>query len=222
VKITLLNATSVAAMVFVATVALPAAAQSVKADDGSSALNGSTQTNNTTTNTTLNATLTAVDSSGSGSDNSKVIDSGNTKVDDSYNNNAKTIASNNSLTSNSTKTSNSSKDSHNATNIALTDSFNDNSVRFSKFEGAKGGAASQGVFGAGSIVANTNLASYVSGSSVRFYGSKESAGTDNSLNNGGSAFQNFAGLGSFNQNTGVGASQNASVNVAVSTRDINF
>ena len=34
--------------------------------------------------------------------------------------------------------------------------------------------------------------------------------------------QNFAGMNAMNQNTGVGASQNASVNVAVSTRDVSF
>jgi hypothetical protein len=43
---------------------------------------------------------------------------------------------------------------------------------------------------------------------------------DNSLRNDGNAFQNFAGMQALNQNTGVGASQNASTSVAVSSRDV--
>ena len=39
----------------------------------------------------------------------------------------------------------------------------------------------------------------------------------NQLSNSGGAFQNYAGMQALNQNTGVGASQNASVSVAVST-----
>lgn len=46
--------------------------------------------------------------------------------------------------------------------------------------------------------------------------------TDNSMSIGGSAFQNFAGMQAMNMNTGVGASQNASVNVTASTGDVSL
>jgi hypothetical protein len=53
-------------------------------------------------------------------------------------------------------------------------------------------------------------------------GSDGTPATDNSLSIGGSAFQNFAGMQAQNVNTGVGASQNASVNVTASTGDISL
>lgn len=44
---------------------------------------------------------------------------------------------------------------------------------------------------------------------------------NSSVSTGDAAFQNFAGLQAINMNTGIGASQNASVNVAVSTGTLN-
>jgi hypothetical protein len=61
--------------------------------------------------------------------------------------------------------------------------------------------------------------------SVSFAGGGATGGAtaaDNSLRVGGSSFQNFAGMQSMNLNTGVGASQNASVNVAASVGDVSF
>ena len=48
-------------------------------------------------------------------------------------------------------------------------------------------------------------------------GTSAGEGPNNSLTTGDGAFQNFAGIQSLNMNTGVGASQNSSVSVAVST-----
>ena len=88
---------------------------------------------------------------------------------------------------------------------------------------ATGAARSNSVFGDGAIVASSTLSSYVTGVSVTFNGSDgNGTTTDNSLTNGGSSFQNFAGMQALNQNTGAGASQNASVSVAASTGDLNF
>ena len=102
----------------------------------------------------------------------------------------------------------------------MADSYNtnssttDNSVLY-------GGARNSGVFGDGALVASSTLSGYVTGVSVTYGGSEgDSPAADNRLSNSGSAFQNFAGMQALNQNTGVGASQNASVSVAVSAGDI--
>ncbi|MBB3928944.1 hypothetical protein GGR43_004695 [Sphingobium jiangsuense] len=73
-------------------------------------------------------------------------------------------------------------------------------------------------------MSSSTLASYVSGVSVGYDGAPGGGGAsvDNSLSNNGAAFQNFAGIQALNQNTGVGASQNAAVTLSVSTGDVNF
>ncbi|MGJ3626990.1 hypothetical protein AB5I41_08905 [Sphingomonas sp. MMS24-JH45] len=139
---------------------------------------------------------------------------------------------------------NSNNDSSTDTTISVADSGNDSSVKDSNEElrpvGAggrqlqrlvipiaprselvvvAGGARNSGVFGDGALVASSTLSSYVTGVTVTFSG-RESDGTtaDNSLRVvAGGAFQNFAGMQALNQNTGAGASQNASVSVAAST-----
>ena len=106
----------------------------------------------------------------------------------------------------------------------VSDSYNsDSSQTGASAANGTGSAATANVFGDGALVASSNLASYVTGSTVTFRGADgEGAAADNSLTVSGSAFQNFAGMQALNQNTGVGASQNASVNVTVSTRDVAF
>jgi hypothetical protein len=84
-----------------------------------------------------------------------------------------------------------------------------------------GTARTNSVFGDNAVVASSTLSSYVTGVNVTFHGSDGNRNsTDNSLSNSGSSFQNFAGMQALNQNTGVGASQNASVSVAATTGDI--
>jgi hypothetical protein len=113
--------------------------------------------------------------------------------------------------------------SDNSTQVA--DSYNQhNSVMStSTASSSNGGASNSNMFGNGALVASATLSSYVIGVSVTFEGSRDTgAGTDNSLSNSGGAFQNFAGMQALNQNTGVGASQSASVSVAVTTGDVSF
>ena len=78
------------------------------------------------------------------------------------------------------------------------------------------------MFGNRALVASSTLSSYVSGVTVSYDVAKKSGTIDNSLHNQGNAFQNYAGVQALNQNTGVGASQNASVNLAVRTGDVTF
>ncbi len=91
------------------------------------------------------------------------------------------------------------------------DSFDDNSQRFN----SRTEIASNSVFGDNAIVAETTLSNVVSGVDVNFGDVEDSANFDASLSNNGNAFRNYSGMNALNQNTGTGASQNASVNVAV-------
>ena len=129
---------------------------------------------------------------------------------------------------NSTNTDNSVTDSgnDNSTDVSIADSGNDNSTNttnnFTDTSSRTAVASADSVFGDNAIVASGSLSSYVTGVSVSFDARRGSApAADNSLRTGGSSFQNFAGMQALNQNTGVGASQNASVSVAVSTGDVN-
>lgn len=96
----------------------------------------------------------------------------------------------------------------------------DNSTSLTDNSTSTGTATSSGVFGDGALVASSTLSSYVTGVRASFTGARGGAAADNGLTVRGNSFQNFSGLQALNQNTGVGASQNAAVNVAVSTRDI--
>ena len=105
--------------------------------------------------------------------------------------------------------------------------YSDNSMRIadSGNDNSTNAADSATVFGDGAIVAASSLSSYVSGVSVSYGAGNEDGDqsmADNSLANNGSAFQNFAGMQALNQNTGAGSLQQASVSVAVSTRDVSF
>ncbi|MGI4879706.1 MAG: hypothetical protein ACRYG4_19695, partial [Janthinobacterium lividum] len=110
---------------------------------------------------------------------------------------------------------------------------------------APGSSAVSNQFGGGAVVSTASLAGYVTGNTVNYAlpggaggsgtsngggsssdtpngpangGNGSTAGSvNNSLSVSGSAFQNFAGLQGLNMNTGIGASQNAAVNVSVST-----
>jgi len=72
------------------------------------------------------------------------------------------------------------------------------------------------------MVASSTLSGYVTGVTVTYEAAEGGTTADNRLVNNGNAFQNFAGIQAQNQNTGTGASQNASVSMAVSTGDISF
>ena len=106
--------------------------------------------------------------------------------------------------------------------MRVADAYNDSSDHSTTDNSSvTGGARNAGVFGDGAVVASSTLSSYVTGVTVTFSGREgDGVNADNSLRNGGSAFQNFAGMQALNQNTGAGASQNASVSVAASTGDI--
>jgi hypothetical protein len=101
-------------------------------------------------------------------------------------------------------------------NRDFVDSFDDNSdtntatVRF-------GGA---NTFNANAIVAESTLSGVVTGVDVDFGDVSNSAGFDASLSNNGNAFRNYAGMNALNQNTGTGASQNATVTVAASNASL--
>jgi hypothetical protein len=137
-------------------------------------------------------------------------DNRNSSTNGSYNDSS----DNSDRSDNSVVVANSNNDSSNrSVNI-------DNSV--TDTSSAVGSARTSSVFGDGALVASANLSSYVTGSSVTFHGTGGDGGqsTDNSINTGGSSFQNFAGMQALNQNTGVGASQNANVSVAAQTGNI--
>ena len=119
-------------------------------------------------------------------------------------------------------------DSNNTTSddsVRVADSYNDNSrVDNSDNSYLTGAAKSSNMFGDSALVASATLSSYVTGVSVRYNGSggDTPSSIENNISNDGSSFQNFAGMQALNQNTGVGASQNANVSVAVSTGDVSF
>ena len=94
------------------------------------------------------------------------------------------------------------------------DSFDDNSQVFTSNVKFKGGTTT---FGDSAIVAETTLSNVVTGVDVNFGDLEDSAQFNSSLSNSNKAFQNYAGMNALNQNTGTGASQNASVTIAVSS-----
>lgn len=93
------------------------------------------------------------------------------------------------------------------------DSFDDNSQDFSSGVGINNNST----FGDNAIVAETTLSNVVTGVDVNYGDLQDSADFENRLSNYGNAFQNYSGMNALNQNTGTGASQNASVTIAVSS-----
>ncbi len=94
------------------------------------------------------------------------------------------------------------------------DSFDDNSEVFTSNLSLNGG---NNVFNSSAIVAETTLSNVVTGVDVDFGDVEDTAGFDSSLTNQAHAFRDYAGMNALNQNTGTGASQNASVTIAVSS-----
>jgi hypothetical protein len=166
----------------------------------------------------------------SGNDNSSdVADSGNdSSFNDTNNDNSNDVAdsgNDNSTTDSNDDNSIDVADSGNDNSQSWVDSANDNSSDIAMSDsGNDNSVAGSTVFGANAVVATAALSSYTTGITVTYDQAAESGGAqpDNSLSNSGSAFQNFAGMQALNQNTGIGASQNANVSVAVSTRDVTF
>lgn len=94
------------------------------------------------------------------------------------------------------------------------DSFDDNSQVFTSNVGVNGGG---NTFDDNAIVAETTLSNVVTGVDVNFGDVEDTGAFDSSLTNAGNAFRDYAGMNALNQNTGTGASQNASVTIAVSS-----
>ena len=162
----------------------------------------------TTTNTSdsNNHAMSIADSGNDSSDNStNIADSGNDSSDNSTN-----IADSSDHSAHDSWNDN----RDNSTNVADSgNSYSSNDMTY---------AGTSNMFGNGAMVASATLSSYVSGVSVTYAAAEGATTADNRLINRGNAFQNFAGIQALNQNTGTGASQNASVSLAVSTGDIAF
>lgn len=141
-------------------------------------------------------------------------------VDDSFNDNTDTF--NDSFDDNSDNFIDSFDDNSDNYNdsfddnseTVIEDSFDDNSEVFTSNLTINAG---NHTFGDSAIVAETTLSNVVTGVDVDFGDVSDSAGFDSSLANSGRSFQNYAGMNALNQNTGTGASQNASVTIAVSS-----
>src|SRR5690606_16229580 len=116
--------------------------------------------------------------------------------------------------------------SDNSTHVAVADSGNDNSDNSVSLTVADSGNTAQANtsnwFGDGAQVATSTLASHVTGVTVNNATALGATTADNRLTNSGNSFQNLAGLQALNQNTGTGASQNASVTTSDSTGDVSF
>ncbi len=95
----------------------------------------------------------------------------------------------------------------------ITDSFDDLSDNYT----ANLTFSDNYTFDDNAIVAETTLSNVVTGVDVSYGDVEDGASYANTLNNSGNAFRNYSGMNALNQNTGVGASQNASVTIAVST-----
>ncbi|MEL7197962.1 MAG: hypothetical protein AAGL10_06575 [Pseudomonadota bacterium] len=130
-----------------------------------------------------------------------------TEIEDSFDDNSERVF-NDSFDDNSDNYNDSFDDN---SERVFEDSFDDNSQRFN----SRTAIVSNGVFGDNAIVAETTLSNVVSGVDVNFGDIEDSASFNSSLRNNGNAFRNYSGMNALNQNTGTGASQNASVNVAV-------
>jgi len=94
-----------------------------------------------------------------------------------------------------------------------------NTTRSDTYSGPLSGTT----FGASAAVATSTLSNSVTGITVNYdrgSGSTSTPAADNSLTTGSNSFQNFAGVQALNQNTGVGASQNASVSIGLSAGTI--
>lgn len=116
-------------------------------------------------------------------------------------------------------------DSHNDNSVSntnenssdtITDSFDDLSDNYS----ANVTFANESVFDDSAIVAEATLSNVVTGVDVDYGSVEDSSRVNQSLVNKDNSFQNYAGLNALNQNTGVGAAQNASVTIAVSTDNL--
>lgn len=168
------------------------------ADNSSATSYADSHNSATTTNTadSNNHAMSIADSGNDSSDNStNIADSGNDGSDHSVHDSW-------------------NDNSDNSTNVADSgNSYSSNDMTY---------AGTSNMFGDGAMVASATLSSYVSGVSVTYAAAKGATTADNRLINRGNAFQNFAGIQALNQNTGTGASQNASVSLAVSTGDIAF
>lgn len=92
------------------------------------------------------------------------------------------------------------------------DSFDDNSDNINQGVGSN----NNNLFNGSAIVAESALSNVVTGVDVDYGDMADTARVVNRLSNSGNAFRNYAGNNALNQNTGVGASQNASVTIAVS------
>ncbi len=135
-----------------------------------------------------------------------VVDTDVTVVEDSFDNN--TDNSNDSFNDNSNREFNDSFDD----NRDYVDSFDDNSDNIAQGVGSN----KTYNFNGAAIVADTALSNVVTGVDVDYGDLQDTARLSNNLVNRGSSFRNYAGNNALNQNTGVGASQNASVTIAVS------
>ena len=189
--------------------------------------------NSTTDNSDNSSTSFDLAIADSGNDNS-TNDSGNDNSTDTSasagrfaanGNSSVTDNSNNAMTDNSVELAVSDSGNDNSDNsdrsVDIADSYN---IDSSNDVVMTGSAATSNMFGDGALVATATLSSYVTGVTVTYDQARGSEGSqpDNSLTNSGGAFQNFAGMQALNQNTGIGASQNANVSVAVSTGDVTF
>ncbi|WP_432201674.1 hypothetical protein ACRAQ7_05890 [Erythrobacter sp. W53] len=92
------------------------------------------------------------------------------------------------------------------------DSFDDNSDNINQGVGSN----KQFNFNGAAVVAESALSNVVTGVDVDYDDITDTARISNNLVNRGNSFRNYAGNNALNQNTGIGASQNASVTIAVS------
>ncbi|MCK0127363.1 hypothetical protein [Erythrobacter sp. F6033] len=104
------------------------------------------------------------------------------------------------------------------------DSFDDNSERvfndsFDDLSDHYNGTVQtrkNSTFDDNAVVAEATLSNVVTGVDVSYGDIEDSAKYENRLVNSGNAFQNYSGINALNQNTGVAASQNANISIAVS------
>lgn len=202
-----LLATTALALALTAAPAFAQETNSANTDNGSSAAQD--QSIAATANDSFN------DNTNNQQDNStNVADSGNgnnlgTQIADSLNGN--NVNSNNSNDDNST-------DNSGQTNTTVGDVAIDASQSGNL---SLGQAATQNLFGDNSQVSTSTLASLVTGVTVNFGAPDPNGSVDNSINVADS-YSQIAGITAINQNSGVGASQNAAITLSVSTGDVQF
>ncbi|MEP3052054.1 MAG: hypothetical protein ABJP48_04850 [Erythrobacter sp.] len=143
------------------------------------------------------------------------VDDNSESFENSFNDNSNSNVNDNSEVFNDSFDDNSEvfNDSFDDNSEVFNDSFDDNSQVFTSVVGI----ASSNVFGDNAIVAEATLSNVVTGVDVNFGDVEDSAQFANQLTNSDNAFRNYAGMNALNQNTGTGASQNASVTIAVAS-----